>query len=41
MPFISAVSTNSACSVVIVADRRLRTKTVEKPSAIVRAGRNR
>ena len=41
MPFIWAVSTNSACSVVMVAARRLRTRTVEKPSAIVSAGRNR
>ena len=41
MPFIWAVSTNSACRVVMVAARRLRTSTVENPSAIVRAGRNR
>ncbi len=41
MPFILAVSTNSACKVAIVAARRLRIRTVEKPSAMVSAGRNR
>ena len=41
MPFIWAVSTNSARNVVMVDVRRLRTSTVEKLRAMVNAGRNR